>query len=58
MAYEQTGITTTFRASTPTAGLRYEKAEAQIWTLRDGLVTRFQWFHDRSAALAAAGLPE
>ncbi len=49
---------TTFRARTPTGGLRYEKAEAQIWTLRDGLVTRFQWFHDREEALRAAGLKE
>lgn len=49
---------TTFRASAATGGLRYEQAEAQLWTLRDGLVTRLQWFHDRAEALAAAGLPE
>ena len=49
---------TTFRASARNAGLRYEQAEAQIWTLRDGLITRFEWFHDRDEARKAAGLAE
>lgn len=48
----------TFKARTRNAGLQYDKAEAQIWTLRDGLITRFEWFHDRDEALKAAGLPE
>ncbi len=47
-----------FRARTRTVGLRYEKAEAQIWTLRDGLIIRFQWFHNRDEALEAVGLRE
>ena len=42
---------TTFRAQA-SSGMEYEKAEAQIWTLRDGLITRFQWFHDRAKALS------
>jgi len=49
---------TTFQASAATGGLDYEQAEAQIWTLRDGLITRFEWFHDRAEALEAAGLSE
>lgn len=27
-----------------------------IWTLREGSVIRFEWFHEPSAALEAAGL--
>ncbi|MEA2347653.1 MAG: uncharacterized protein QOG62_1440 [Thermoleophilaceae bacterium] len=49
---------TIFRALAKTGGLRYDQAEAQIWTLRDGLITRFEWFHDRAAALEAVGLSE
>jgi ketosteroid isomerase-like protein len=48
----------TFRARATTGGLSYETAEAQLWTLRDGLITRFEWFHDRAEALEAAGLSE
>ncbi|MBA2763131.1 MAG: nuclear transport factor 2 family protein [Thermoleophilaceae bacterium] len=48
----------TFRARATTGGLRYEQTEAQIWTLRDGLITRLAWFHDRAEALEAAGLSE
>jgi ketosteroid isomerase-like protein len=47
---------TTFRARATTGGLQYEQAEAQIWTLREGLITRFAWYHDRAEALEAAGL--
>ena len=47
-----------FRAQATSGGLRYEQAEAQIWTLRDGLITRLEWFHDRAEALKAAGLSE
>ncbi len=44
-----------FRARATTGGLRYDQAEAQIWTLRDGLITRHEWFHDRAEALEAVG---
>ncbi|MBA2764880.1 MAG: nuclear transport factor 2 family protein [Thermoleophilaceae bacterium] len=47
-----------FRARATTGELRYEQAEAQIWTLRDGLITRLEWFHDRAEALKTAGLSE
>lgn len=35
-------------------GALVEQLESQIWTLRDGLVTTFQWFHDDDEARAAA----
>lgn len=47
----------TFVARGRGGAIAYEKLEPQVWTLRDGLVIRFQWFHDRAEALAAAGLP-
>ncbi len=49
-------VWTTFRARAATGGISFEQAEAQIWTLSDGLITRFEWFHDREHALKAAGL--
>lgn len=48
----------TFRARATTGDLSYGQSEAQIWTFRDGLITRLEWFHDRAAALEAAGLSE
>jgi ketosteroid isomerase-like protein len=48
----------TFRARAKTGGLRYEKAEAQLWTVNHGMIIRFEWFHDRGEALEAAGLLE
>jgi len=49
---------TTFVASTSSDSVAFRQNEAQLWSLRDGMVTRFEWFHDRAEALEAAGLSE
>jgi hypothetical protein len=33
-------------------------AHGQLWTLRDGKVTRMEWFNSHSKALEAAGVAE
>jgi len=49
---------TTFVARTSADSVAIRQDEPQLWTLRDGKVTRLQWFHDRDEALEAAGLSE
>ncbi len=49
---------TTFVARTSTDTVAFRQDEAQLWTLREGQVVRFQWFHDRAEALEAVGLTE
>jgi ketosteroid isomerase-like protein len=45
-----------FRATGRDSGAPVEIAEQHVWTLRDGEIVRFQWFHDEPAARRAAGL--
>jgi ketosteroid isomerase-like protein len=46
----------TFVARTGESQSALERDEPQLWTLRDGKISRFQWFHDRDEARAAAGI--
>jgi ketosteroid isomerase-like protein len=39
-------------------GPEVEMRFAQVWTFRDGLITRMEMYADRDEALDAAGLPE
>jgi ketosteroid isomerase-like protein len=45
----------TFRARGH-SGAIVEKPEQHVWTVRNGRVVRFEWFHDEPAARVAAGL--
>lgn len=45
-----------FRARGRDSGALVEKREQHVWTLRNGKVVRFEWFHDGPAARVAAGL--
>jgi ketosteroid isomerase-like protein len=49
-------VMATFRARGRGSSVDLDKYEPHVWTLRDGKVTRFQWFNDRDEALRAAGL--
>lgn len=49
---------TTFVAETNPDSSAFRQYEPHLWSLRDGKVSRFQWFHDRAEALEAAGLRE
>jgi ketosteroid isomerase-like protein len=45
-----------FRARGRDSGAQVEIPEQHVWTLRDGKVVRFEWFHDEATARSAAGL--
>ncbi len=46
----------TFRARGRDSGALVDKSEQHVWTLHEGKIARFEWFHDETAALRAAGL--
>jgi ketosteroid isomerase-like protein len=50
--------TVTFRGHGRGSGMDAERTEFHIWTLRGGLVARFEWYYQRDEALAAAGLAQ
>jgi ketosteroid isomerase-like protein len=50
--------TVTFRGHGRGSGMQAERREFHVWTLRDGLVVRFQWFYQRDEALQASGLTQ
>jgi uncharacterized protein len=47
---------TTFKARGRDSGALVEVPEQHVWTLRDGKVARFGWFHDERKARKVAGL--
>ena len=40
------------------SGVEVEGRESALWTLRDGKVIRYQWFHGENDAAEAAGSPD
>jgi uncharacterized protein len=40
------------------SGIRVERRQGYVWTIREGRAVRFQWFNDPRLALEAAGLQE
>ena len=40
------------------SGVEVEGRESALWTVRDGKVCRYEWFHGPMEALEAAGLSE
>jgi ketosteroid isomerase-like protein len=49
---------TKFVAQTNPDSIAFRQDEEHLWSLRGGKVIRFQWFHDRTEALGAAGLSQ
>jgi ketosteroid isomerase-like protein len=47
-----------YRARVHGSGADVEARESALWTLRDGKVVRYAWFHEPADALEAAGLSE
>jgi ketosteroid isomerase-like protein len=45
-----------FQAKGRDSRVPVEIPEQHVWTFRDGLIVRFEWFHDEAAARHAAGL--
>ncbi len=53
---EQVAVVVRFRATGRGSGIVVEGRESALWTLRDGRVVRYEWFHEPADALEAAGL--
>ena len=43
---------------TSASGIRAERQQGYIWTIRDGVAIRLRWFNDPKEALEAVGLTE
>jgi ketosteroid isomerase-like protein len=48
----------TLRGHLHDSGMEVTAAHGQVWTLRDGRVTRMEWFNTHRGALEAAGVAE
>ena len=48
----------TLRGHLHDSGMEVSAAHGQVWTLREGQVTRMEWFNSHQAALEAAGVAE
>jgi uncharacterized protein len=55
-AGDQVAVVVRYRARGRGSGADMEGRESALWTLRDGRVIRYQWFHEPTEALEAAGL--
>ena len=54
----QIAVATRYRARVHGSGAAFEAHVSALWTLRDGKVVRYAWFHEPADALEAAGLSE
>jgi ketosteroid isomerase-like protein len=55
---DQVVVVLRYRAVGRESGVEIEGRESALWTLRDGKVRRYAWFHGTTDALKAAGLSE
>ena len=52
---DQVAVILRYRARGRGSGVEVEGRESALWTLREGKVTRYAWFHGPGDALEAAG---
>ena len=55
---DQVAVVLRYRARGRGSGIEVKGRESALWTLRDGKVSRYAWFHQPAEALEAAGLSE
>jgi ketosteroid isomerase-like protein len=55
---DQVAVVVGYRARGRGSGVEVEGRESALWTLRDGKVVRYAWFHEPGDALEAAWLWE
>jgi ketosteroid isomerase-like protein len=55
---DQVVVVVRYRARGRGSGVEVEGRESALWTLREGKVWRYAWFHEPGEALEAAGLRE
>ncbi len=51
-------VVVSYRARGRESGLEVEGRESAVWTVENGQVTRYEWFHRPSDAFEAVGLSE
>jgi ketosteroid isomerase-like protein len=54
---DQVVVVVRYRARGRASGVEVDGRESALWTLRDGKVTRYAWFHEPGDALEAAESP-
>jgi ketosteroid isomerase-like protein len=57
-AGDQVAVVVCYRARVHASSADVEARESALWTLRDGKVVRYAWFHEPADALEAAGLSD
>ena len=57
-AGDETVVLAQFTGSGSVSGVPVEGEHGYVWTVRDGLAVRFQWFQSHREALEAAGLSD
>jgi ketosteroid isomerase-like protein len=55
---ENVAVAIRLRARGRGSGLEMEGSQSALWTIRDGKVVRYEWFHDPADAFKAVGLEE
>jgi ketosteroid isomerase-like protein len=55
---DQVAVVVRYKARGRGSGVEVEGRESALWTLHDGKVVRYAWFHGAQDALEAAGLRE
>jgi len=55
---DQVAVVVRYQARGRGSGAEVEGRESALWTVRDGKVTRYAWFHEPTDALEAAALRE
>jgi ketosteroid isomerase-like protein len=55
-ANERVLATVRFRGHGHGSGMDADRPEFHVWTIRDGVVVRFEWFYQLAEALGVAGL--
>ncbi len=55
---DQVAVVLRYKARGRGSGIEVEGRESALWTVRDGKVCRYAWFHEPAEALEAVGLSE
>jgi ketosteroid isomerase-like protein len=54
----EVAVVVRYRARGRGSGVEVQGRESALWTLRDGKVVRYAWFHEPADALEVVGLRE
>ena len=55
---DRVAVIVRYRARARSSGVEVEGRESALWTVRDGRVIRYEWFHEADDAGRAAGVRE